>query len=191
MHTLNPEARFDTAAPAVIVFTGSRAWIDQWTIKGTLDEIVARAGTAGVPELTFRHGACYPFPRWNRELRRMTRPHRSADYFVHLWIELFGPTQPIRIHEQERAADWEAPCRAACHQRRRRNAVVNHRILRAGRLICPAAGNYRNREMVLEDPTPLFGIAFHQDNSNGTTDCIKQARELSVPMYEIEPKVKP
>jgi hypothetical protein len=74
---------------------------------------------------------------------------------------------------------------------RRRNQPVNHRELRGGRLICPAAGNYRNREMVLEDPTPLFGIAFHQDNSNGTSNCIKAAHELSVPMYEIDPKVLP
>lgn len=188
---LNPEARFHTTDPAVILFTGSRAWIDQWTVKNTLDEIVQRAVHAGLPELTFRHGACYPYPKWNQQARRKTRPHRSADYFVHLWIQLYGPRQAILVREDECPADWEGPCRPACHQQRRRNQPVNHRILRGGRLICPMAGNYRNREMVLKDPTPYFGIAFHQDNSNGTSNCIKAARALSVPMHEIEPEVLP
>lgn len=189
--TLSPEARFHTTDPAVILFTGSRFWVDQWTIKETLDEIVARAVAAGVDELTFRHGACYPFERWNPTLRRRARPFRSADFFVHLWIQLYGPKQAILIREDECPASWEAPCRPSCHQMRRRNEPVNHRILRGGRLVCPAAGNYRNREMVLKDPTPYFGIAFHQDNSSGTSNCIKTARELSVEMFEIEPKVLP
>lgn len=188
---LNPDVRFHTTDPAVVLFTGSRLWIDQWTIKDTLDAIVVRAVHAGVPELTFRHGACYPFERWNPTVRRRTRPHRSADYFVHLWIQLYGPKQAILVREDECPADWEGPCRAACRNKRHRNEPGNHRVLRAGRLICPAAGNYRNTAMVLKDPTPHFGIAFHQDNSNGTADCIKTARELSVPMFEIEPKVLP
>lgn len=191
MHELNPEAQFLTGAPAVIVLTGSRLWIDAWTIRDTLDQIVTRAVTAGVPELTIRHGACYPFEKWNQQLRRKARPHRSADYFVHLWIRRFAGDYPLPIREQERPAKWEDPCRSSCLQRYHRNAPVNHRVIRGGRLICPAAGNYRNRDMILEDPRPHFGIAFHQDNSNGTADCIKTARELSVPMYEIDPKVTP
>ncbi len=191
MTTLDTEAWFHEPEPAVMLYTGSRFWIDKWTIKDTLDEVVTRAVAAGVPELTFRHGACYPFPRWNPAARAKVRPHCSADYFVHLWIERFAPLQPIPVREDECPADWEAPCRPACHQKRRRNQPASHRILRGGRLICPAAGNYRNRAMVLKDPTPYFGIAFHQDNSSGTADCIKTARDLSVPMYEIEPKVKP
>lgn len=191
MLTPHPGMSFSHGAPAVVLFTGSRMWVDQWTIKDTLDEIVVRAHAAAVPELTFRHGACYPFEKWNPAVRRKVRPHRSVDYFVHLWIARFGADQPITIREQERPADWEAPCRASCQQRYHRNNPINHRVIRGGRLICPAAGNYRNRAMVLEDPRPHFGVAFHQDNSNGTADCIKTARELSVPMYVIDPKVLP
>lgn len=189
MTDLDPAADFPVGAPAVVLFTGSRLWVDAWTIKNVLDDIVLRAWLAEVPELTFRHGACYPFPKWNREARRKVRPNRSADYLVHLWIRRFGADQAVPLVEQECPADWEAPCRPSCNHGFHNGTRVNHRIERAGRMTCPAAGNYRNREMVLENPNPHFVVAFHQDNSNGTRDCMTTARELSVPVYPISPKV--
>jgi hypothetical protein len=173
-----------TDQPIVILFTGSRFWTDHLTIGATIDEIVTKAVAAGVPELTFRHGACYP----PRDPDTGRRPARSADFLVHIWIARFGGQQPIPIVEQERPAKWTAPCRPSCHQKRRRNQPASHRQLRGGRLICPAAGVYRNREMVLENPEPYLGVAFQQDNSNGTQNCIDTMLELSVPVHPFAPQ---
>jgi hypothetical protein len=191
VNSLAPDAQFPTPESTVVGFTGSRLWVDAWTIKTVLDDIAGRAARAGVPELTFRHGACYPYPTWNRRLGRKVRPNRSADYLIHLWILRFGADQPLPIVEQERPADWEAPCRPSCNQGFHNGTRVNHRVESAGRMICPAAGNYRNREMVLEKPAPLFVVAFQQDNTNGTRNCITTARELSIPVHTISPKVTP
>ncbi len=177
----------DTSDPIVVVYTGSRFWIDQWVIKDVIDDLVVKAVTAGVPQLTFRHGACYP----KRDPNTGVRPNRSADYLVHLWIARFAAQQPIPIVEQARPADWNGPCRPACYQQKRRNQPASHRQLRGGRLICPAAGIHRNRDMVLEHPQPYLGIAFHQDNSTGTQHCIDTLNELSVPVYPHPPRITP
>lgn len=165
----------------VVLVTGSRFWDDVWAIKRELDQAVEEAVDAGADELIVRHGACYP--PYLKGTRR--RPHRSADWLTHLWFERFGAAQPISIIEQPRPADWEGPCRPACNQATHRGRNINHRRTRGSVMICPMAGHHRNKDMVLEDPRPTIGIAFHRDNSGGTAHCIRTMREFSIPVTEV------
>lgn len=167
-----------------ILVTGSRAWTDVWAVKDALDGAVADAVADGVTELIVRHGACYP--RVDPATGR--RPHQSADYIAHLWIARFGPEQPITITEQERPADWTARCRPTCDSKvRRGKRQRDHRRIRGdGVSICPAAGVYRNDDMVRERPQPHTAYAFILDNSPGTRDCVTRLREFSIPVHPIE-----
>jgi hypothetical protein len=157
----------------VVLVTGSRLYDDAWTIKRVLDAVADDAAAGGADELVVRHGACYP--NIDRTTGRI--PARSADWLTHLWIRLHGVAHPIRIIEQERPADWEAPCRPACKP--------GHRKARGTSMYCPMAGVHRNKDMVLEDPRPDLGVAFLRDNSSGTRHCVTTMRELSIPVEEI------
>lgn len=164
-----------------VLVTGSRKWSDVWAIKAELDAAVADAFADGVTELIIRHGACYP--PVDRETGR--RPFESADYLAHLWVARFAAEQPLTITEQERPADWEAPCRSTCRVKQGSRAR-DHRRMRGGRSICPAAGNYRNIAMIGEQPAPYRGYAFILDGSTGATHCKTKMREFSIPVDPIE-----
>lgn len=165
----------------VVLITGSRFWDDIWPVKNTLDQTVRDAEAAGTNQLIVRHGACYP------PVDRATgrRPNRSADWLTHLWCVLYGPRQPIDVVEQERPADWGAPCRPACEQRSHRGRIANHRVARGTSTYCPDAGKLRNIDMIREEPRPDLGIAFWKDNSGGTRHCIARMREFSIPVTEV------
>lgn len=75
------------------------------------------------------------------------------------------------------SADWEAPCRPACrpgHRRKRRD----------DRDFCPAAGDYRNQEMV--DLGADVVLAFLVDPPispcKGTRDCAGRAKGAGIPV---------
>ena len=165
----------------VVLVTGSRLYDDAWMIKRVLDQVAADASDRRADELVIRHGACYP----NRDPRTGRIPARSADWLAHLWIARFSLDQPIRIIEQARPAQWEAPCRAACQTRTHKDRTGNHRRPRGTTTYCPMAGVHRNRDMVLEDPRPDLGVAFLRDNSSGTRNCIKTMREFGIQVDEI------
>lgn len=166
-----------------ILVTGSRAWTDVWAVKDALDAAVAETAADGVTELIVRHGACYPI--FNPDLGRL--PFKSADYLTHLWIARYAGEQPITITEQARPADWTGPCRPSCNTKPRRGQVRAHRGIRGdGKTTCPAAGIYRNMDMVLEQPQPYRGLAFLLDKSSGTSNCVKKMREFSIPVVPIE-----
>ncbi len=165
----------------VVLVTGSRFWDDAWTLKTELDAVAADAADAGATTLIVRHGACYPLP----DPRTGRIPARSADWLTHLWIQRFGPGQPVQIVEQARPADWLGPCRPACQQRTHRGRHVSHRRVNGTRTTCPAAGVYRNKDMVLEDPRPDTGLAFLRDNSSGTSNCVTTMRGFGIPVHEV------
>jgi hypothetical protein len=168
----------DLPPPYVVLVTGSRFWDDVWAVKDALDQAVADAKTAGAREFILRHGACFP----PADKHTGIRPHRSADYLAHLWFMKYAKLMPLpQMTVQARPADWEGPCRPACNQATHRGRNVNHRRVRG----CPMAGIHRNKDMVLEDPRPDYGIAFQRDNSSGTGNCIKTMREFSIPVREI------
>lgn len=165
----------------VVLVTGSRLYDDAWTIKRTLDQVAADVAAENVDDLVIRHGACYPPP--DPKTKRI--PARSADWLTHLWIEKFSPALALAVVEQERPADWNAPCRPACSTAVRRGRNVDHRRPGRGGTYCPMAGVYRNKTMVLEDPRPDLGIAFLRDNSTGTRNCITTMREFGIHVEEV------
>jgi len=165
----------------IVLVTGSRLYDDAWTIKRTLDEVAADVEAEGVDQLVIRHGACYP----NRDKTTGRIPARSADWLTHLWIAKFAADLPIKVVEQERPADWNAPCRPACKSKTRRSKTVDHRRPGRGGTYCPMAGVYRNKDMVLEDPRPDRGVAFLRDNSTGTVNCIETMRTFGIPVEEV------
>lgn len=69
-------------------------------------------------------------------------------------------------------ADWSGPCRATCRPgHRRRNAYGDY---------CPAAGNYRNQDM-LDSGIDLV-IAF--PGGRGTADMVARATDVGIPVVE-------
>lgn len=71
---------------------------------------------------------------------------------------------------------WEAPCRETCNP--------GHRRDRGGISICPAAGVYRNQEML--DAGAQLVIAFsEQPVSRGARDMIRRAKEAGVPVWVV------
>lgn len=161
----------------IVLVTGSRFWDNHVLLKNALDQVVADAVAEGYPEFVLRHGAHEP--PFSKQLGR--RPFQSADYLAHLWFRhTVRAGMPIPVMtEQARPADWAAPCRPSCPAR-------GHRRERGTATICPAAGVYRNKDMVLEDPRPTSGVAFTRDNSGGTRHCVNTMREFSIPVTEIE-----
>lgn len=165
-----------------ILVTGSRNWTDARALTEALDGAVAEAIADGVTELIVRHGACYPIV--DRE--RGMRPYESADWLAHLWIDRFRASYPITITEDAMPADWTGPCRPTCNTKKRRNQTRDHRQQRGGRSTCPAAGVYRNIDMIRKQPQPYRGLAFRLDGSAGTTRCIDRMREFSIPVEPVE-----
>lgn len=92
---------------------------------------------------------------------------RGADTLAHTAAPLFD------CRPEPHRAQWEAPCRDAC--------APNHRRERNGRTCCPAAGNYRNQEMV--DSGLDLLLAF--PGGDGTADMVKRARRAGVEVIEI------
>lgn len=73
-------------------------------------------------------------------------------------------------------ADWDGPCRDTCkpgHRRQRKD----------GSTYCPAAGAYRNQEMVDSGIDVL--IAF--PGGTGTADMVKRAKAAGVRVRKVQP----
>lgn len=68
-------------------------------------------------------------------------------------------------------AAWEGPCRSECFPGHRRPRV-------GGDTYCPAAGNYRNQDMV--DLGADLCIAF--PGGKGTADMVRRVREAGIPV---------
>lgn len=82
-----------------------------------------------------------------------------------LWLE-WG--HPVQVY----GADWEGPCRRTCQPR--------HRIRVRGTSICPAAGPYRNQQMV--EDAPDICMAFPTARSKGTWDTVIRAKKAGIPI---------
>lgn len=79
-----------------------------------------------------------------------------------IWRELGGDVDP-------HPADWSAPCRDNCRDGHRRSTPN-------GSGYCPAAGVYRNREMLKTEPKFLLAFA----GGRGTADMTEQAQRAGV-----------
>jgi hypothetical protein len=85
----------------------------------------------------------------------------GADAAASLWAKSWERTGH-NVHEEPHAAAWSAPCRATCPPHRRRRYD--------GTSFCPAAGVYRNGEMV--ELGADLGLVFPGDR--GTADCARR-----------------
>lgn len=94
--------------------------------------------------------------------------HDGADAMGDAWAIANG------VPRRRRPADWEGPCGPECqpgHRRPKRN----------GRTYCPLAGPRRNQRMVDERPALFVGASYR--NSSGTADCLRRARQASIPTW--------
>jgi predicted Rossmann-fold nucleotide-binding protein len=85
-------------------------------------------------------------------------------------------SRSFHVYWEEHKAKWSAPCRDTCkpgHRRRRKN----------GTSYCPAAGNYRNQEMV--DSGADLCLVF--PGGTGTADCRRRAEDAGIPVEDILP----
>lgn len=90
----------------------------------------------------------------------------GADQLAQDWVDY----QSVRVERYP--ADWKGPCRPTCQPNHRRNGI------------CPAAGAYRNQEMV--DLGADICIAFPDSESRGTWDCVKRAKAANIPVRIIK-----
>ncbi len=71
--------------------------------------------------------------------------------------------------DEPHPARWEGPCRPGCRP--------GHRKASRGRSWCPAAGMYRNAEVI----QGVFAVeAFIRDASAGATGCVQLAKQAGV-----------
>jgi hypothetical protein len=91
----------------------------------------------------------------------------GADAIADAW-----PAKPFAVAYERHVADW-LHCRPTCHHPAQLKKGVNY---------CPAAGPYRNQEMV--DAGAAVCLAFILPGSRGTIDCVKRARAAGIPTLE-------
>lgn len=97
---------------------------------------------------------------------------RGADSLAHEIAPGFGP----HVTCESWPADWDGPCRPACKPGHRR-----HR--QDGAEYCPAAGAYRNQQMI--DAGADVVLAFPLNESPGTRDCIRRAERAGIRVIDV------
>lgn len=139
-----------------ILVTGSRDWPAGFQSRARVNVALAQAAGGAVSrDVTVVHGGT-----------------RGVDTFAHQAALILGFTP------EPHYADWAAPCRSGCnHGGRRRH--------RSGNTYCPAAGDYRNQEMV--DAGADVCLAFYIPGLPcvGTHDCDRRAVKAGIPVTRI------
>jgi hypothetical protein len=139
-----------------ILVTGSRDWPAGFLSWSKIAiKITEAAGDTPRSTVTVVHGAA-----------------RGVDTYAHQAATVLGfTTEPHH-------ADWDAPCQPECDHGGRRQR-------KDGRTYCPAAGNYRNQEMV--DAGADVCLAFYIPGLPcvGTSDCDRRATEAGIPVVRI------
>ena len=97
----------------------------------------------------------------------------GADEFADIWAWSWH-NKGHRVYWERHDAKWSASCRDTCapkHRKHRRN----------GTTYCPAAGSYRNQEMV--DLGADLVLAF--PGGTGTADCVRRAKAAGIEVWEV------
>jgi hypothetical protein len=135
--------------PYRILVTGSRDWDDIDLLTCELKAAIGEAVSLGRPVVVV-HGDC----------------PTGADAMADRLARSAGLTP------EAHPADWEGPCRASSckpgHRRRRRD----------GADYCPAAGLFRNAEMVAAGADAC--LAFIRNGSAGATGCADLAERAGI-----------
>lgn len=143
-----------------VLVTGGRHYGLEWHVRQVLEDRLAELGA-----ITVVHGD--------------NRSEDGADFFARRWaLEAAAAGRPVRHDPQP--ADWLDPCRVTCERGHRRPG-------RDGS-ICPAQGNYRNQEKLV-DRGARECHAFYQRGragKGGTGDCAARAAKAGIPVYPYE-----
>jgi len=103
--------------------------------------------------LTVAHGAC----------------KSGADALANAWAVWHERNNTdIGVHVERHPAQWDGPCRPQCQPQHRRYDP-------RGWDVCPAAGFYRNEDMVHLGADIV--LAFIADESKGATHCARYAEQ--------------
>jgi len=96
----------------------------------------------------------------------------GADWLA-VWAAL-NMSDLLKWEIESHPADWEAPCRPECRPGHRRRQG-------RGPEYCPAAGNYRNQEGII-DPGLDELLAFLKIGAanTGTSDCMRRAGKARI-----------
>jgi hypothetical protein len=141
-----------------LLVTGSRHWHD-WASVGHVLELATR-------------DAYHNHPR-GRLIVVNGMARSGLDDIAAQWVKQ-RQRNGWPVETEPHPADWNADCvPGLCkpgHRRWRQDFQSSY---------CPAVGNYRNERMVRTMPDRCHG--FLRDNSRGTRDCIKRAREAGIP----------
>jgi hypothetical protein len=141
-----------------VLITGSREFSDYETVRLEIGHVLTElmAGHGPSPSMVVVHGAA-----------------RGADTLAERAAREFRlPTEP-------HAARWAAPCRGTCP------AKSHRRTGRTGDTYCPAAGNYRNEEMVRLGADLVLAFFKAGAANLGTADCVRQAERAGIPVRRI------
>lgn len=98
---------------------------------------------------------------------------RGFDLIAKRWA-LERKDQGEDVDEEAHPANWEGPCRETCKPGHRRKV--------RGRLICPAAGDYRNQEMADAGARQALAALRSGAANKGTRDCIRRIRTARIPL---------
>lgn len=128
-----------------VLVTGSRDLTDRQAVNAALD-------------LRYRH-----LPAGNLMVVTHGANRRGADRYASDWADCHD-----NVINDRHPANWHGPCQPTCKPGHRRPS-------KSGRPYCPAAGDYRNQEMV--DLKPRVVLAFFQSGApnRGTRDCADRA----------------
>lgn len=97
---------------------------------------------------------------------------RGADELAAALVATFDS----RVSCESWPADWDGPCRRAC--------IPGHRrATKNGKSYCPAAGAYRNQQMI--DAGAHLVLAFPLNESPGTRDCIRRAERAGIRVIDV------
>lgn len=138
-----------------VLVTGSRSWRDGAFIRGKLANCLDTAYDAH-DSLTIVHGAC----------------KSGADAYADAWARWHEThSADVVVKAEPHPAGWEGPCRGPCQPHHRR-------IDPRGWDVCPAAGFYRNEDMVHLGADVV--LAFIDDESKGATHCARYAEQCGL-----------
>lgn len=143
-----------TPPPARVLVTGSRHYTDRGRVWAVLDAAYARLGP-----LVVVHGDA-----------------SGADRLAKAWAVRRAGQLGWAVTHEPHPADWPGPCREEC---RGAGGHGPRKQRRGGGTYCPAAGEYRNREM--GDLGAAGYAAFPLPGSAGTWRMVAYARSKAIP----------
>ena len=143
-----------------LIVTGSREYSDRMALRAALDAVLDSLRTDVV--LVVVHGG-EEIPEYSR----------GADKIAGEWVlEMAESGLPVR--QEAHPADWEGPCRDTCDH--------NGRQVWRGASMCPAAGPYRNTEMIQAGAHGGIAAMKIGAKNTGSKDCTLKMMGASIPL---------